>query len=131
MSHNPLLEPFTTPHETFPFNSITAADIEQALLRGMEIHREEIEQIATQTAQPTFENTILPLERSGKLLAEAHTLLSNIFCACTNDEIDALCEKMSPIIARHHTELALDARIFARVMAVHDAKPQLDEEDAK
>ena len=131
MSHNPLLEPFTTPHETFPFNSITAADIEQALLRGMEIHREEIEQIATQTAQPTFENTILPLERIGKLLAEAHTLLSNLFSACTNDEIDALCEKMSPIIARHHTELALDARIFARVKAVHDAKPQLDEEDAK
>ncbi len=118
-----------TIHHTFPFDKISAQTIEEALRQGIDEHRVEIEAIATNTDAPTFENTIVALEHSGRLLADAHSLLSNLFSACTDDAIDALCEKMSPIIARHHTEMALDERIFKRVKAVYDSHPQLDAED--
>lgn len=130
MPTNPFFTSFDTPHGAFPFDCITPAVLEEAILRGMEEHRAEVEQIANNPAAPTFENTVAALERCGRLLHEADTVLSNLFSACTNDAIDELCERMSPIVARHHTELALEPRVFTRVKAVFDAQLDLDDEDA-
>ncbi|MBP3228947.1 MAG: M3 family metallopeptidase [Bacteroidaceae bacterium] len=127
---NPLLTPPATPHGAFPFDRITPADIEEAVREGMARHRAEVERIATDPAAPTFENTIVALERSGRLLADAEAVLHNLFSACTDDALDALTERLAPVTARHYTELALDPRVFARVKAVHDARPRLDDEDA-
>ncbi|MBQ7635332.1 MAG: M3 family metallopeptidase [Bacteroidaceae bacterium] len=127
---NPFFSNPATPHATFPFGEITPAHLEEAILRGMDEERSEVERIATCPDAPTFENTIVALEHSGQLLRQADTVLGNLFSACTNDAIDDLCERMSPVMARHHTELALDARVFQRVKAVHDAGSLDDEEDA-
>ncbi len=128
--NNPFFTPLPTPHATFPFHQITPVFLEEAIMRGMEEHREEVERIAENTEPPTFENTIVALERSGQLLQEADTVLANLFSANTNEAIDELCERMSPLVARHHTTLALDPRVFQRVKAVYDAQPVLNTEDA-
>ena len=87
---NPLLVPFHTPHETYPFDKISVRDIEEAILAGIERENEEIRQITEMDEMPTFENTILAMEQSGSLLERATTLMYNLLSANTSDELEEL-----------------------------------------
>jgi len=108
------------PHGTFPFHLVTLKDYEDAMNYGMQVEKEEMEEILSNPETPTFENTIVALEQSGDLLGEVSDVFFNLTSAETNDEMDELAEKMSPILSDHSTSLCFDPRLFKRVETVYN-----------
>lgn len=117
---NPLLAPFHTPHETFPFPDITIDHIRQAITEGIAEEDNEITAICQNAEAPTFDNTIVRLQQCGKTLERATTLMYNLTSAETSDELDALANEMSPILSDHSNNIMLNAALFARIKAVKD-----------
>lgn len=118
--NNPLLLPFNTPHETIPFHLIKIEHFEPAILEGMQAEDNEIAAIVANSETPTFNNTILSLEHSGKLLERTLTIFFNLMSAETNDAMDALAEKMMPLISEHENNIRLNAELFQRIKAVYN-----------
>lgn len=118
--NNPLLLPFNTPHETIPFHLIKIEHFEPAILEGMQAEDNEIAAIVANSETPTFNNMILALEHSGKLLERTLTIFFNLMSAETNDAMDALAEKMMPLISEHENNIRLNAELFQRIKAVYN-----------
>jgi peptidyl-dipeptidase Dcp len=98
---------------------------EPAMLQGMEEHNKEIEAIIQNPDEPSFSNTIVALEKSGELLNRVSTVFSNLHSAETNDEMDALAEKIMPMLTEHSNNITLNAQLFNRIKAVYDNKDHL------
>ena len=130
---NLLLQPsWATPHDTFPFSNISIADIEEAIREGIRLEAEEVEHIANQSDAPSFGNTIVALSTTGNVLDKATTLMYNQLSAYTNDELEQLAERMSPLLSEHSSNIMLNEALFARVKAVYEAEhqnPTLEGED--
>lgn len=124
--NNPLLNPYNTPHDTAPFGRISIKDFEEAMLEGIRRDNEEIDLVVNNPEEPTFDNTIIrkdtDKERSHYygLLDRATTIFFNLMSAETTDEIDALAEKMQPILTKHSNDVRLNKRLFERIRHVHD-----------
>ena len=123
---NPFVLPFYTLHEATPFDIIKTADYEPAIREGMRLENEEIKNIIENTEVPTFENTILALEKAGDLLEKVTTVLFNLLSCETNDEIDAIAEKMMPELTEHGNNISLNEKLFLRVKEVYTKKDTLD-----
>ena len=128
---NPLLSENQTLHGTMPFHLIKTEHYEPAILKGMKIHNQEIEAIINQTDAPTFANTIVALEKSGTLLNQVSTVFGNLLSAETNDEMQAIAERMMPQLSEHSNNITLNEKLFARIKAVYDTtdKAQLGKEE--
>ena len=126
---NPLLVPFHTPHETYPFDKISVRDIEEAILAGIERENEEIRQITEMDEMPTFENTILAMEQSGSLLERATTLMYNLLSANTSDELEELSERLASQLSSHNTDILLNKELFRRIKHVKDTVSGLNAEE--
>ncbi len=113
-----LQDKFGTPHETIPFNLISAEDFEPAIIEGMRQEKEAIQHIIDNPESPTFANTILP--KTGTLLERAVTVFYNLQSAHTSDELDALAQKLSPILTEHENSILHNARLFQRVRFVYE-----------
>ncbi|MCM1078797.1 MAG: M3 family metallopeptidase [Bacteroidales bacterium] len=124
--NNPLLKHYNTPHDTAPFGKITIQDFEEAMLEGIRRDDEEIDLIVNNPAEPTFDNTIVREESNKErsryfgLLDRATTIFFNLMSAETTDEMDALAEKMQPILTKHSNDVRLNKRLFERIKCVHD-----------
>ena len=122
---NPFFEPYNTPHDTAPFDRIRMEDFEEAMLEGIRRDDEQIERIINNPAKPTFDNTIISVDdekdKEGyyDLLGRVSTIFFNLLSAETNDEMDALAQKMSPILTKHANDIRLNERLFERVKYVH------------
>ena len=123
---NPFFTPYDTPHQTFPFDRCTVADIEEALHEGMQRELEEVRHIAEAEVPPTFKNTIAALDSSGELLHRAETILGNLTSAETTPELDALEEQFAPLLSEHASRIMHNKLLFARVKAVYDAAETAD-----
>src|SRR3954471_5737831 len=125
-AENPLLAEWTAPFGVPPLDQIKPEhflpDFELALAE----HRREIAAIAGETAEPTFDNTVAALERSGRLL----TRISNVFYvlagAHTSEPIQAIERELAPMLARHWNEIHLNESLFARLDALHQRRDSLD-----
>lgn len=117
---NPFDAPSTLPFQAPDFAHIHDADFQPAIERGIAIHRAEIEAIANNPAAPTFANTIEAMERSGQYLARVNLVFSALTSANTNDTLDAVDRATSPMLTALDDEIALNARLFARIKALHD-----------
>ena len=128
---NPLLSENHTLHGTMPFHLIKTEHYEPAILKGMEIHNQEIEAIINQTDAPTFSNTIVALEKSGALLNQVSTVFGNLLSAETNDEMQAIAERIMPQLSEHSNNITLNEKLFARIKAVYNTtdKEQLGKEE--
>ena len=128
---NPLLSENQTLHGTMPFHLIKTEHYEPAILKGMKIHNQEIEAIINQTDAPTFANTIVALEKSGALLNQVSTVFGNLLSAETNDEMQAIAERIMPQLSEHSNNITLNEKLFARIKAVYDTtdKAQLGKEE--
>lgn len=132
---NPLLNPYNTPHDTAPFGKISIKDFEEAMLEGIRRDNEEIDLVVNNPEEPTFDNTIIrkdtDKERSHYygLLDRATTIFFNLMSAETTDEIDALAEKMQPILTKHSNDVRLNKRLFERIRHVHDLYAAGDSKD--
>lgn len=117
---NPFLSPYSTLHGATPFDLITLPAIEEAVSAGISAHNQEIESIVSNPASPTFSNTIESLEQSGELLERSTTVLFNLLSAETNDELDNLSERVSPLLSAHSNEVLHNKALFARIKSVYD-----------
>ena len=120
MHNNPFLAKYNTPYETVPFDEIEITDYEPAILQGMEEENKEIEEIVNNEEEPTFENTIEAIEKSGATLARVTEVFFNLLNAETTDEMDALAQKFSPMLSEHSNNISLNERLFKKVEHVYN-----------
>ena len=125
-TENPLLAESTLPYHLPPFDRIKDADFEPAYAEGMAEHLKEVEAIANNPQAPTFENTVVALERSGRLLERVERTFSNLAGANTNPAIQKVERTMSPKLAAHADEIHLNPALFARIVSLYDRRDQLD-----
>ena len=128
---DPMQNPLLATYHTAPFHLIKTEHYEPAILKGMEMHNEEIEAIINNPEQPTFHNTIVALERSGAILDRAATIFGNLLSAETNDELQAIAQRVMPQLSEHSNNISLNEKLFARIKAVYDSaeSTQLNQED--
>lgn len=126
---NVFLRPFSTPHSTYPFDKIKTSDLKPAILEGIREEDEEIKKIVENKDVPTFENTVVAMEKSGSLLDRVTTVMYNLLSADTNDELDALSQEMAPVLSEHSNNIMLNERLFERIKYVNEHEHLTDEED--
>jgi peptidyl-dipeptidase Dcp len=132
---NPFFQPYETPHDTAPFDRIRLEDFEEAMLEGIRRDDEQIEKIINNPEKPTFDNTIINVddEKDGEnyydLLSRVSTVFFNLLSAETNDEMDALAQKMSPILTKHANDIRLNEKLFERIKYVHRHHRKLTPEE--
>lgn len=124
-SANPLFNEFDAPFGIAPFSEITIEDYREGLLKGMEEQKAEIEAIVTNPEEPTFENTIVALDQSGKLLRKVRGVFSPLSSSNSTDEMRALEKELSPLFSAHSDDINLNAELFARVKAVYEQRDAL------
>ena len=117
---NPFFSPFNTVHKTIPFEIISTSDIEEAIRTGIVEQDKEINLIISCVDDATFSNTIDTFERSGSLLDQSTSVLFNLISAETNDELDALSERITPILSNHTNNIYQNKKLFARIKSVYD-----------
>lgn len=126
---NPFKEKdYGTPHNTTPFNRIRLQDYEPAFLEGIREDEELIEKVANNPEPPTFENTIA-YEAPDSLLSRVSAVFFNLLNAETNDEMNALAQKISPVLTEHANDVLLNEKLFARIKAVYESHRTLTGEE--
>ena len=123
-NQNPFLKAYDTLHHTVPFHLIKTEHYEPAILKGIEDHDREIDAIINNPETPTFDNTIIALEKSGSLLDQVTNVFGNMLSAETNDEMQAIAEKMMPLLSEHSNNITLNEKLFARIKAVYENTPK-------
>lgn len=120
-SKNPFFTVYHTPHQTFPFHLLNSAHYEPAIRKGIEEHNREIDAIINNPETPTFENTIVALERSGELLNRVSNIFGNLLSAETNDEMQEIAERMMPLLSEHNNNITLNEKLFARIKNLYES----------
>lgn len=120
---NPFLLPYGTPHNTPPFGRFTLQDVEEAMLEGMRREDEEVEQMLADPAEPTFDNTLVRDHDDHSkdyynLLGRVSGVFFNLLSAEGNEEMEALAQKMSPLLTKHANDISLNPRVFERLQKV-------------
>src|SRR5438309_4412682 len=123
-SANPLLEPSALPYELPPFAAITLEDCRGAILAGMAEQRAEVQAIATSPEPPTFDNTVVALERSGVLLSRAAAVFGNLASSLATPRLREIERELAPREAAHADAIRLDPALFARIDAVHAGRAE-------
>ncbi|MFE6255502.1 M3 family metallopeptidase [Agromyces sp. NPDC057865] len=123
---NPFLEPSPLPYRLPLFGLVRPEHYREAIEAGMREQRAEVEAIVTDAAPPSFENTLVALERSGVLLRRVLPVFANASSADANDELDALEAELAPKLAAHRDAIRLDPRLFARIGVLHGLRGELD-----
>ena len=119
---NPFLNDYETPFKIPPFEEIEFAHYEPAFDIGMKEHLKEIEEIANNQQEPTFENTIEAMEKSGETLDKVANVFFNLLGSNTNDDMDALAMKISPKLSAHNDSVLLNKELFKRIKELFDNK---------
>jgi peptidyl-dipeptidase Dcp len=125
MSDNPLFTESTLPYHAPPFDKIKDEHFAPAYEKGMAEELKEAEAIAANKDKPTFENTILAMERSGELLGRVDRVFSNLAGANTNPAIQKVEKEMAPKEAAHRDAIFLNSALFARIQSLYDGRDKL------
>ncbi|HEY4123195.1 MAG TPA: M3 family metallopeptidase, partial [Rhizomicrobium sp.] len=115
MSINPFFEHWNTPFQAPPFGQIRPEHFRPAYERAFAEHAQEIGRIAGNTAGPSFENTIIALEKSGHMLSRVDLVFGNLAASDTNDELQSIERDLAPLHARHWNTIFLNAALFRRI----------------
>jgi len=135
IANNPFFNDYSTPHNTVPFHLIKLEHYEEAFMEGMKREKEELDKIINNEEEPTFDNTIIYKdETKGEhyydLLGRASTVFSCMLGAETNDDLDALAQKMSPLLTQHANDMQLNEKLFKRIKHVYEHHRELTPEEA-
>jgi len=122
---NPLLEQPKTPYGVPAFNKIKLEHYMPAFEAAIAENKAEVEAIVNNPAEPTFENTIVALDRTGLLLDRVVGVFFNVLEADGNDEMNEIAEKVSPMLSELSDGIILNDALFQRVKAVYDQREQL------
>jgi len=118
---NPFLTEWDTPYGIPPFGEIQTEDFIPAIQAGIEQQNKEIEAIVANTEEPTFENTILPLELSGAILSKVTGVLYNICETDRTDELDSVMEKAIPMLTEHSDNISFNKGLYERIAKLYRA----------
>ena len=122
---NPLMSPSPLPFGAPPFDTIKDEDFRPAFEAGMKAQMTEIVAIADSLTAPTFDNTLVALEKSGQLLTRVEMIFFGLTSANTNPALQGLREEIAPKLAAHSDAIFLNAKLFKRVEAVYDKRAEL------
>jgi len=122
---NPFTHESTLPYRLPPLDKIKDEHFKPALLAGMAGQRKEIDAIAKNSAAPTFENTIVAMERSGELLTRVTAVFGNLSASNTNPQLEALQTEMSPKLSAHSDAIYLDSALYGRVRTLYEQRASL------
>lgn len=122
---NPFAQDSKLPYGLVDFKKIKAEHYLPALEAGMAQQLEEIDQIASQAAEPTFENTMIPLEKSGRLLNKVYPYFSNDAGSNTNDTIKEIQKAIAPKMAAHEDAIYLNSKLFSRIEKLYEKRSTL------
>lgn len=125
MAANPLLSPYKTIHQTIPFDQIKTEHYVPAFEEAMKQHMNEINEIVNNPKAPTFENTIVALDKAGSLLNKVSSPFFNLLGSETNDELQTIAQKMSPLLTEHSNSIRLNEKLFERVKVVYEGRDKL------
>ena len=131
---NPFMEPYGTPHNTVPFDKISFNDYEEAFMEGMRRDNEAIDKIINNPEKPTFDNTIAVEDNSKgehyyDLLERVSNTFSCLMSAETNERMEELAQKLSPILTKHENDIILNPKLFERVKYVYENHSELTPEE--
>lgn len=132
--NNPLIAGSNLPYGTLPFSKLTPQDYEEGVMEGIKLQNEEISAIVKQRSVPTFENTIVALDRSGTVLNRSILALSNLESALGNDALMEVMTRITPALSEHSSSIMLNKPLWDRVKAVYDTKDKdtsLTQEDIR
>ncbi|WP_375240229.1 M3 family metallopeptidase [Polaribacter sp.] len=118
---NPLLQDFNTA----PFSKISTKDYKPAILKAIEIAKQEINEIVNNSETPSFENTTVALDFSGEKLNRITSIFFNLNSAETNDEIQKIAQEISPWLSEFRNDITLNEELFNRVKAVFNNRENL------
>ena len=124
--HNPLLQKFNTRYTTAPFSQLKNEHFKPAFKEAIRKAKVEINKIANNTEQPTFENTIEALDFSGYTLERISSIFFNLNSAETNDEIQKIAQEVSPWLSEFSNDIRLNKKLFKRVKCIYDDQKSLD-----
>jgi peptidyl-dipeptidase Dcp len=122
---NPFFSEYNTPYGAPPFDKIKNAHYLPAFLEGIEQNKIEINKIANNPLAPTFENTIEAIDFSGALLHKVSLVFFSLTESETNDEMNAIAEKITPILSEHSDNIYLNAKLFSRIKTLYEKKDRL------
>ncbi len=131
---NPFFEPYNTPHNAVSFDKISFEDYEEAFMEGMRRDDEATDRVVNDPAEPTFENTLARVETDkGEHYFDLLDRVSNVFfclmSAESNDQMEELAQKLSPILTKHANDIMLNKQLFDRIKYVHDHHRELTPEE--
>ena len=122
---NPFFAPSTLPFQAPPFDKIKDTDYQPAIEAGMAEQRKEMQAIADDPQPPTFENTFIPMEKSGELLRRSATPFFLVSAADTNPTLEKARAAIAPQLAAHSDAIRLNDKLFQRVKAIYDQRQSL------
>ena len=123
---NPFAKPSTLQYQYPPFDKIKNEHFAPAFAEGMRQEAAEMEAIANNKAAPTFENTIVAMERSGRLLDRVGAAFGTLQGSYTNDTLQALAKELAPKQAAHNDAIRLNPKLYARIKALYDKRDKLN-----
>lgn len=124
LSNNPFLKEWDTPYGVPPFEQIKTSDYLPAIQEGIKQQKEIIEVICSNSEQPTFGNTLIPLEYSGELLNKVSAVFLNLAECINNTEMETLADTIIPLLTRHEDDIMLNAKLFNRIKTIYENQDQ-------
>jgi peptidyl-dipeptidase Dcp len=123
---NPFAHESTLPYKAPPLDKIKDEHFTPGLLAGMAEQRQEIDAIANDPAAPTFENTIVAMERSGQLLTRVNAVFGNLTASNTNPQLEKMQTEMAPKLSAHSDAIFMNPKLYARVHALYQRRNSLE-----
>lgn len=121
-STNPLIEGANLPYGTMPLSRLTPSQYEEGIMEGIKLQNQEIDAIVNQRSVPTFENTVVALDRSGEVLTRSILALSNLENASGDEQIMNVLARVTPALSEHSSNIMLNERLWERVKQVYENK---------
>jgi peptidyl-dipeptidase Dcp len=131
MTENPFFSEYNTPFGVPPFDRIDTTHYMPAFEEGMKQQNAEIESLVNKAEEPSFENTVLAFDRSGKLLTDVRYVFFNLKEANTNDQMQAIARRIDPVLTKHRDDIYLNEKLFARIKAVYEKRNASNHDSAQ
>ena len=128
-SPNPFLTEYTTPFQVPPFDQIKNEHYMPAFEAGIAEQQAEVEAIVDNAEPASFENTILPFDKSGKILSRVSNVFFNLNECLTNDEMVAIAEQVLPMLSKHSDAIMMNPKLFERIDSVYQHRNEMGLDD--
>lgn len=126
---NPFFAEYSTPFQVPAFDKIDTSHYVPAFIEGIRQHNEEIAAIVDNPEAPNFENTVLAFDKSGKVIHRVGNVFYNLNGANTNDAMQEIARKISPMVSKHQDDISLNPKLFQRIKAVYESRNDVGLDD--